>query len=130
MNHSIFELDMIINNKKYPFIYSSVSIIVLILLLSIYVLFFYDYHVYYKDIGIVNNNSLEVSNKSVVLKNNIIEIDKVKYKYQILYIDNNHEKIYLKVDNLKCIENQVLEFKIEKQKQKIIYHILDYLERR
>lgn len=130
MNHNIFELDMIIHNKKYPIIYSSVSIILLIVLLSIYILFFCDYHSYYKDIGIVNNNFLEVSYKDIVLEKDIIEINKIKYKYQISYIDNNHEKIYLNIDNLNYIENQALEFKIEKKSQKIIYHILDYLERR
>lgn len=130
MNHNIFELDMIIHNKKYPIIYSSVSIILLIVLLSIYILFICDYHSYYKGSGIINNNLLEVSNINVILEKDTIEINKIKYKYQISHIDNNHEKIYLNIDNLNYIENQVLEFKIEKKSQKIIYHILDYLERR
>ncbi len=130
MNHNIFELDMIINNKKYPFIYSSVSIILLILILLIYILCYCDYHSYYKDVGIIHNNLLEVPNKEIILEKDIIEINKIKYKYRVSYIDNSHEKIYLKIDSLKYVENQALEFKIEVKRQKIIYHILDYLERR
>lgn len=144
MDNNIFELDMILSNKRYSFIYSIANIVMIIILLSLYVLFTYNYRTYYKSIGIINDkNMLEVyiydKDIDYVLNKNMIEIDNKKYKYQVseidknIYVDNNYQnykKIYLKIDNLEVKENQALEFIIEKKNKKIIYHILDYLERR
>ncbi len=143
MNHSLLELDMIVYNKKYSFIYSWTCIVLFIFVISLYILFLCDYHTYYQGIGIIKGqNLLEIhiydQGIDTILEKNIIEIEDTSYYYQVSYIDNNtyldnnnhnYQKVFLKVDNLNYVENKALNFKVEGKKQKIIYHILDYLER-
>lgn len=146
MNNSVFEIDMILHNKKYPLIYRYTSIILLALVIAVYILLTYDYHTYYKNKGIViyDNEFLikvysNIEDIDLIIDNNRLEIEGKIFNYQVSKIDENiyvsennqnQQIVYLKVEKLKYIENRALEFKIEKKRQKIIYHILDYLERR
>jgi len=143
MDSDVFEIYKIISQKKYPLIYSYTSIILISIILIIYTILSYDYHTYYVGKGIWSchnkecflKTSINIEELDTITKNKKIEINKTKYNYTIAKIDNdktindNYQVLYLKIEDIDKTEKIEQKNTIKKKKQKIIYHILDYLER-
>lgn len=138
--NDILDIEIILKRKKYPKIYNLGIIIICILLILIYVIFTYNYQTYYISKGKVQNNQLElivgVDDIKYLTSNNVVILDGTKYNYTInnigpdLLVDesyNNYQYVYLKIPNLKTIDNYVYQVKIPKENKKIAKYLKKYL---
>ena len=138
--NDILDIEIILKKQKYHPIYNIGTILLIIILISIYVFFIYNYKTYYITMGTIKNNSLELlvslDDIKYISSNNVLKINDKIYSYHIdkieenLYVDesfNNYKYIYLYVDNLNNIDNYVYEIKVEKENKKIIEYLKDYL---
>ena len=144
MNFDNIELDLILDRKKYPYIYSVTFIIITNIIISLIISLTCNYKTYYKVLGkvVYNNNYLleipcEYNNIEYIINNNTLSINNKIYNYNIINVDNNlyvtqeninYLLVYLSYNEIPKINNLVLEVKILKENKKIIYYILDYLK--
>lgn len=144
MNFDNIELDLILDRKKYPYIYSITFIIITNIIIFLIISLTYNYKTYYKVLGkvVYNNNYLleipcEYNNIEYIINNNTLSINNKIYNYNIINVDNNlyvtqeninYLLVYLSYNEIPKINNLVLEVKILKENKKIIYYILDYLK--
>ena len=144
MNFDNIELDLILDRKKYPYIYSITFIIITNIIIFLIISLTCNYKTYCKVLGKVvdNNNYLleipcEYNNIEYIINNNTLSINNKIYNYNIINVDNNlyvtqeninYLLVYLSYNEIPKINNLVLEVKILKENKKIIYYILDYLK--
>ena len=135
MNNPL-EIDLIIERKKYPPIYNTYLIILIILLITIYIIFTYKYQSYYITKGKIVNNQLEllvnIEDIKYLKNNHTLEIENKCYQYTIVsisneLIDNNYQYIHLKIDNITNIDNYIYEIKIPKENKIIAKYLKEYL---
>ncbi len=136
---NMLSLDLVLNRQKYPLIYQTTAIILLIIIISTFLIFTVSYQTYYETNGKIVNSKLELFIKLDDLKylnNNIIYIDNKKKDYHIetinkeLYASDNYENyccLYLDIEGLSNIENYIYKVKIHKENKKIIKYLKDYL---
>ena len=144
MNFDNIELDLILDRKKYPYIYSITFIIITNIIIFLIISLTCNYKTYYKVLGkvVYNNNYLleipcEYNKIEYIINNDTISINNKIYNYNIINVDNNvyvtqeninYLLVYLSYNEIPKINNLVLEVKILKENKKIIYYILDYLK--
>ena len=144
MNFDNIELDLILDRKKYPYIYSITFIIITNIISCLIIALTCTDRTYYKVLGkvVYNNNYLleipcEYNNIEYIINNNTLSINNKIYNYNIINVDNNlyvtqeninYLLVYLSYNEIPKINNLVLEVKILKENKKIIYYILDYLK--
>lgn len=137
---NILELDLILNRQKYPKIYKITFIINIIIIVSLYILFTFNYQSYYLIQGRVIDNKLEllvpINDIKYIKNNNKLTIDDQTYLYKLnsisseLYISNDYKNcqyIYLDVDNLVNTDNYIYEIKIPKENKTFAKYLKDYL---
>ena len=138
--NEIIDIEIILNNNKYPKIYSISTILIILIITFIYVTTLYNYQTYYITKGKIIDNKLElivplddikyITNQSNLMINNKLYNYKIISVSNELYIDelyNNYKYLYLEVKNLNSINNYVYELKIKKENKKIIEYLKDYL---
>lgn len=137
---NIFEIDMILNKKKYSKIYNPSILIIIIILIFIYIIFTYKYQSYYVSKGKMVDNKLEliinINDLKYIQNNHTLKIDDQTYRYQIssismeTYVDETYESykyIYLEINNLTNIDNYVYEIKIPKENKYLSKYLKEYL---
>ena len=138
--NEILDIEIILNNNKYHFIYNISTILIICICVFIYVTNIYNYQTYYTAKGKMIDNKLEllvsIDDIKYLTKQNNLMINNKQYSYQLisisdeLYVDelyNNYKYLYLDIKNLNNINNYVYELKIKKENKKIIEYLKDYL---
>lgn len=138
--NDILDIEIILKKQKYGFIYNAGIIMIIIITIFLYISSIYKYKSYYITKGTVTDGYIKIIANIEDIKyfnsNNYIQINTINSKYTIakidekLYVDenfNNYKYIYLKVENIKDIDNYVYEIKLLKQNKRIIDYLKDYL---
>lgn len=138
--NDILDIEIILKKQKYGFIYNIGIILIILIIVFLYISNIYKYKSYYITKGTVIDGYIKIIANIEDIKyftsNNILQIDSINYKYTVerideeLYIDENYENykyLYIKVDNIKNINNYVYEIKLLKQNKPIIDYLKDYL---
>ena len=104
MNFNSIELDLILDRKKYPYIYSITFIIITNIIIFLIISLTCNYKTYYKVLGkvVYNNNYLleipcEYNNIEYIINNNTLSINNKMYNYNIINVDNN---LYVTQENI------------------------------
>ena len=145
MNSSIYA-EMFLR-KKIPLLYKIISFLLLIIISLLIIILNMNYISIMNTVGMIkeiDNNyyiRLVIDNNDIkyLINNNYLYIENKIMNYKIqkieeeLYSDNNknYKVIYLKVKLEKeyKINNLNLNIKINKEKKKILYYIIDYLKK-
>ena len=138
--NNVLEIEMTLNRKKYPYIYNS-FIVLLIMIVVLFLIFsFYEYKSYY----VIKGNSLDNSIEMIILEDDIsfvkqkgiLYIDDKKYNYKLKSISdkvifdesyNKYVYVYLDVFGVTYFNNYVYELKFEKERKKIIKYFKEVL---
>lgn len=138
--NNVLEIEMTLNRKKYPYIYNS-FIVLLIMIVVLFLIFgFYEYKSYYVIKGKSLDNSIEMiileDDISFVNQKGILYIDDKKYNYKLKSISdkvifdesyNKYVYVYLDVFGVTYFNNYVYELKFEKERKKIIKYFKEVL---
>lgn len=138
--NDVLDIEMTLNRKKYPYIYNSFLIVLLMLIVMFMMFCLYDYKSYYYIKGKSLNDSLEIiildEDMSIIKNDGFLYINDKKYKYKIKSISDNvvfdefynrYVYVYLDVFGLTYFDNYVYELKFEKERKKIIKYFKEVL---
>lgn len=141
MNKHI-DSEIIMQRKINSFVYVYIMIIIILVLSLIIFFMLFNYKTYYKTKGIVTEENdyyyiktyIPLNNIKYLTNNNIVIIDKNKYKYSIKNIDkeyytdnqNTYQIITIDLDlpSKYQYNNLTIELKLKKEEKKIIDYIL------
>ena len=137
----ILEINLILDKQKYNLLYRSSFIILIIVIVTICIIFTFKYQSYYKTMGTMIDNKLEllvnIGDIKFIKDNQEIYLDDKKYHYHIVKIDEalyrddnyqNYQKIYLEITSLSSINNYTYQVKIPKENKLLASYINDILK--
>lgn len=134
--NDILDIELILNRKKYSYIYCSLFVFLFIIFVFALVTIFYDIDDYYVFKAKFFNNSLELmvleDDIDYIYSNSLLTINDINYTYVVKSIDdeyyvdnfnNVYKYVYIDVLGTTFFENLVYEVKIFKEKKKIIEYL-------
>lgn len=133
--HDNIDIELVLKKNNYGKIYQINYIIMIILLIFIYIIFTYKIQFIYETEGkILSGNLVLYVNKNdlkYINNRNILKIDDKYYYYHLIKIDseldnnnlNDYCYVYLKIPDLKTIDNYVYKVTINKEEKTIAEYL-------